>query len=788
MEGGVAALRPDSSNSWLQAPPPTTVIDQLVPGSGVNAFARSLRERLSEIERFAVSEVEQLLRVNSNLRREISDLRSRGGGSTGSRSSLACVPLQAVAPQLKETALAASLQLAPANQTISSFKDESDNMMEPTSFFLRGPRSSISSMFSTDSARPPQARPDSPRSPGGGITPESLSPDASGALSDLPWRRSKRTSTNSSRPSSKESPPKRGSLQSQDSVESPPLGHFDVLYYWVQCSEHRPKMKTILSGRPFESSTDFEDAIPNDEETESSAGRMCTWQSLMVDPTSTTCIAWDSIGMGLITYDFIAVPMQLVGFPEAPHQQGFVAVMDWFGRIFWTASMPRSCMVGYVLPNGNTEMTPARVLRNYFAGWFAFDLLVVLSDWVDAALGGAEYVTAMRLVKAGRFLRILRVMRIMREAKLPAVMEELNARFCSERVLILFGIAKISLAFMGLAHIIACLWYGIGLQLQEDNHGLVASYGWVTRHGIQELRFWQRYVTSLHWSITQFVGTMEIHPQTELERSYAIVVLVFSFVVTAGFVSRITASLTRLQILAGRKERELLLLRQFLRNCKVSPNLAMRVMRSARFALDLQEKSTQEQDVQILRVISEPLRVEIHYELHMPIIITHPFFHQYHLAMPAAMRQMCHLAATTQSLHAGDILFSAGEAPKFPKMFFIVSGQMRYKTHRLEDTIVDAGAWACEAALWTKWVHMGDLEAMTECHVLALDALLFQQVSDNFQSYMAPVAAYAAKFVVHLNTTKAATGDLHDDSIDVDPRILMPRSHRHSTSDRASQQ
>lgn len=81
---------------------------------------------------------------------------------------------------------------------------------------------------------------------------------------------------------------------------------------------------------------------------------------------------------------------------------------------------------------------------------------------------------------------------------------------------------------------------------------------------------------------------MSIQPESSMERAFAVSVLICSFVMSAAFVSRITASMTRLQIISGSNHHQLAVLRQYLRNNNLSMKLTARVMRSAQHALDLQ--------------------------------------------------------------------------------------------------------------------------------------------------------------------------------------------------------
>merc|ERR1711972_995198 len=114
-----------------------------------------------------------------------------------------------------------------------------------------------------------------------------------------------------------------------------------------------------------------------------------------------------------------------------------------------------------------------------------------------------------------------------------------------------------------------------------------------------------------------------------------------------------------------------------------------------------------EEQVELLAFISQPIKAEIHYEVNSPILHAHPFFHYYDQSFGAAMKQISHKSVSRCCLHAGDILFTGGDFPEDPKMFFITQGDLQYvpmheadlKLRSVSSNIfhVGPGTWACEA-------------------------------------------------------------------------------------------
>jgi len=148
----------------------------------------------------------------------------------------------------------------------------------------------------------------------------------------------------------------------------------------------------------------------------------------------------------------------------------------------------------------------------------------------------------------------------------------------------------------------------------------------------------------------------------------------------------------------------------------VSQEVAMKVERCARHAIEEQEQNAPEVAVELLKVISEPLMMELHFEIHAPILRSHPFFKSYMSVNPMGMRRVCHTAITILHVSRDDVIFTAWEAPPKPRMLFIVKGTLEYiATDGSYKTILNS-TWVSEACLWVKdWVHAGTLRARSAC-------------------------------------------------------------------------
>merc|ERR1719393_983832 len=105
-------------------------------------------------------------------------------------------------------------------------------------------------------------------------------------------------------------------------------------------------------------------------------------------------------------------------------------------------------------------------------------------------------------------------------------------------------------------------------------------------------------------------------------------------------------------------------------------------------------------------------------------------------------------------------------------MVFVSSGEFHYcadeavlaSTSRNTDRLayscgtdlIKPGHFLCEAVLWTRWNHQGELTAMQDSSVMAIDALSFGAVIVQHSAPCVIMTKYAQHFIYHLNRDVAS--------------------------------
>eukprot|EP00913_Durusdinium_trenchii_P022117 g20783.t1 len=207
---------------------------------------------------------------------------------------------------------------------------------------------------------------------------------------------------------------------------------------------------------------------------------------------------WDSLGMILLAYDLIAVPLRVFDIGES----FFLTVMFWIAHFYWNVSIPLSFITGYD-DSGVLVMELRNTIQKYARGWFFFDLALVSFDWAIIAAN----VWSSATVGFPRSLRFLGLLRLGRVVRVGSAMQLIQEQFGSRMASMQYSVLKIVVQLVISTHIIACLWFLIGSEDHPDST-------WVDQLQLKGKTPSLQYATSLHWACVQLgVGQSEIEAE-----------------------------------------------------------------------------------------------------------------------------------------------------------------------------------------------------------------------------------------------------------------------------------
>ncbi|CAJ1334352.1 unnamed protein product [Effrenium voratum] len=240
-----------------------------------------------------------------------------------------------------------------------------------------------------------------------------------------------------------------------------------------------------------------------------------------------------------------------------------------------------------------------------------------------------------------------------------------------------------------------------------------------------------RYVSSFHWSITQFTPASKppIQPANTAERTFAIFVVVFALVGFSYVVGSILGSLAQLRSMTEQSAKDFWMMRRFLRRNHVPMELASRIQRFVEHAHSQQQKKM---SIKVLGLLSGGLMEELQCAMNMPHMMVHPLFAFLSEFSVITVQRLAKEAVHRAQLARGDTQFLPNQEGSF--MYFIAGGKMQYirdgdsPDPRVE--VVDKGEdWIAEPVMWTSlWVHVGQLTAVSECDLCAVAPKAFGDI------------------------------------------------------------
>eukprot|EP00929_Paragymnodinium_shiwhaense_P120671 TRINITY_DN92675_c0_g1_i1.p1 TRINITY_DN92675_c0_g1~~TRINITY_DN92675_c0_g1_i1.p1 ORF type:complete len:995 (+),score=188.88 TRINITY_DN92675_c0_g1_i1:128-3112(+) len=474
----------------------------------------------------------------------------------------------------------------------------------------------------------------------------------------------------------------------------------------------------------------------------------------IMSPTDSRRGVWDIFSFALLAWDVVMIPMGAF----SPPRTIAIEIMDWAALIFWSLDVIASCTTGFP-EEGSVNMKPHDIICHYLRTGFLLDVVTLLPDWSFTLMdmlrsdgdSGADAGSGGKMLRAFRMMRILRLLRLSKFGRITA---RIRDQIDSEYTFIIVNVLKLMFMLLILNHFIASTWYALG------NVYSVGDPSWIDLAQIRDRSLGYRYATSIHWSMTQFTpGSMDVQPTNILERIYNVTVLFLGLVIFSSFTASITASMTQLRNLNDASWKDLWLLRRYLKQRKVPSELSFRILRYIEFACAQRKDLIQEGSVAGLALLSDRLRTELSFYSSYLCIQAHPLFEYMRAVVPDLLHALSMHGFSKIRLAAQDLLFA--EFQTATAMYVVESGQLEYiKTRDLDEDdllnqgslFLDSGDWASEMALWTKWTYRGELRAMSECELIAIDAEGFAKMALDDVRAWDIIVSYAMQYMDWINT------------------------------------
>jgi len=495
------------------------------------------------------------------------------------------------------------------------------------------------------------------------------------------------------------------------------------------------------------------------------------FQSIVVHPDSTVRVLWLVLSVPMLLYDFISIPLESIGLIHLP-PRGLSGAMF----TYWLLDMLMQFFTGYHTENV-VEMRPNKTAKRYARLELPLDIFILMVDfmflvWSDELQFGhlSKHMRHIRLI------RLLRLVRLGRCRRLSIVLNIVQNKVFSQYITLTMQLTQLVGIVLMMCHYIACVWYGI-----SDAYTDSSKSSWVTVFDMVDEPGSYKYATSLHWSLTQCTpATNDITPTNEVERVFAIFVVLWAMIVFSSVISRVTNAMNQLWILSSAEVQERVRVKAFLNRRDISMELGSRILQflSANTAL---VRPVQERELQILKMIPETVRMQLYEEMYAPALRRNRLFLFLTDLSTRFLRQLCRAALQELYFVSQQEVFV--ENLRSTQVYCPENGMFLYWWMHLgvpETQRVHKGDWMSEFTLWAEWTHVGDLVAESIAQVMALDAEMFHLLVMEQDIVLKRNARNIAIFcVMHMDQRMGDGNDLDDRSLDQqEVSDILQRSQR----------
>lgn len=407
--------------------------------------------------------------------------------------------------------------------------------------------------------------------------------------------------------------------------------------------------------------------------------------------------------------------------------EGAIMAIAWCATCFWTADLALNFVTGFH-QDGELEMRHSVIVRRYFSGFFALDATMVCCDYLSISLTLLTERSSglLRFVKISRVFRLVGLIRVIRLVKISEDM--IDRFFSASGAQLLLKVVAILAVVLWLNHIVGCLWYAVSHVMPSDTGASWTDQLFEEGSGsFSDLQAPYLYATSFHWAMAQMtLGSIGVSATNTAERIFNILLLLAGVLLSASLVSSLSATMVGFEMQMSEQNTLLCVLRQYLRQNKVESSLAIRVRQQTESRVK-RPKMLKDEDVLALRLLSASLHTELRFEIYKPILLRHRLFSIWCNLDAGIVRDLCSDSVDFHFLQPNDDLFVAGSSGN--EAWVLCQGRLRYAQFPDSSPVVDPvsvpvleGTCLSEAALWTRWVHVGTAEARVSSQMLSVHA------------------------------------------------------------------
>jgi len=473
-------------------------------------------------------------------------------------------------------------------------------------------------------------------------------------------------------------------------------------------------------------------------------------QCLIIHPASKGVGIWCVLGAILLTYDMLVIPLQAFPIKE----RSWMKVVSLGVSAYWSVDLLRQFFTGYETADG-VEMRPRQVAKKYLRTLFALDFATCVVDWATHIMeGGGKINKFWRAGRAIQAWKIIHPARFVRIVKLYRSTTEVMKRCLSVQAWIAFKSLNLVSTIIFACHSMACYWYFVGNVFR----GAQMRDTWLFKQGLlQETSVGKLYSICFHWSMAQSgLLSSDVYPTNSLERMFACFTAFIWLMIIGVAINSFNSWATQLRLMHADREKQDELIGRYLEDHKASKWLTYEVLRSFRMNFAVHRPRVHKEEVAFLQDLPVRLQIALHTEVYLPLLKTHSFFRFLGSVSVGLLQLISYLAVHESHVWCGETIFSEGTPASH--MIQVTSGQMEYFAvhHGNRCTLLSKGEWACEPALWLKWLCQGRMIAVSSGEFMFVTVETFHAIIKDAKvngKNIAAIQEYSMRVCEHFLTT-----------------------------------
>ncbi|CAE7830230.1 Hcn3 [Symbiodinium microadriaticum] len=502
----------------------------------------------------------------------------------------------------------------------------------------------------------------------------------------------------------------------------------------------------------------------------------------IIPPNSKFRIAWDMASAGMILMDAFLLPiclawnLTLTPFPT-PNVATHVGlhVFASVSLVFWPIDIYLSFTTGFFV-QGVLQTARSAIAARYLHTWFVFDLGLVAIDvsagfmmLLEEENQSQEFLQSLRSARYLRLLRTLRILRLLKAGKINLLLENLVISTGRQWLILAFTVGRMLLAIGMIAHIMACIWFGLGKAVTETSD----IDSWIELALITNSTGYVQYVHSIGWILLP-PAPPTLEPDSGLEHFVSLMLFVTTVLVIGSALSILTGTLQEIRQVNNERSRKRRELRIFLQTKAVPTELLMRIMSYADYKMARQSPIVYDN-----ALISPMLQAELATFQFGSNLTEHPFFSLTASIFPTIFAEFCS-ALQKRFYSEAESVFSMGS---IAEMMYVTShGEYALGVDEGSKQVVrfsGAHRYFAEVALYAEAVmHVCTLTAESFAEVFVLSSTSLASLLANSPMCTTMFIEYANEYI---SQYAEATRDLWvSDILDLDIGCATKACHVNS--------